>query len=56
MTRTWSQVSGPAVTISNANQATTTFTPTFNDFQDMYIDFYRFASIGAIMSSPATIR
>jgi len=29
------------------------FTPTFGDFQDMYIDFYRFASIGAIMSSPA---
>jgi outer membrane protein assembly factor BamB len=29
------------------------FTPVFNDFQDMYVDFYRFVSIGAIMSSPA---
>ena len=28
------------------------FAPFFNDFQDMYLDFYRFASIGAIMSSP----
>lgn len=28
------------------------FTPTFGDFQDMYIDFYRFRSVGAIMSSP----
>ncbi len=28
------------------------FTPLFGDFQDMYIDFYRFASIGAIVSSP----
>jgi outer membrane protein assembly factor BamB len=28
------------------------FTPVFGDFQDMYIDFYRFVSIGAIMSSP----
>jgi eukaryotic-like serine/threonine-protein kinase len=32
------------------NQAA--FTPLFNDFEDMYIDFYRFVSIGAIMSSP----
>jgi eukaryotic-like serine/threonine-protein kinase len=32
------------------NQAA--FSPLFNDFEDMYIDFYRFASIGAIMSSP----
>lgn len=29
------------------------FAPVFGDFQDMYIDFYRFISIGAIMSSPA---
>jgi hypothetical protein len=29
------------------------FAPTFGDFQDMYIDFYRFVSIGAIVSSPA---
>jgi len=29
------------------------FTPLFGDFEDMYVDFYRFASIGAIMSSPA---
>ncbi len=28
------------------------FAPVFNDFQDMYLDFYRFISIGAIMSSP----
>jgi len=27
-------------------------TPVFGDFQDMYIDFYRFASVGAIMGSP----
>jgi outer membrane protein assembly factor BamB len=36
------------------NQAA--FTPVFGDFEDMYIDFYRFASIGAIMSSPAVDR
>ena len=24
----------------------------FGDFQDMYVDFYRFVSIGAIMGSP----
>lgn len=29
------------------------FAPVFRDFQDMYIDFYRYRSIGAIMSSPA---
>lgn len=29
------------------------FAPTFGDFEDMYIDFYKFISIGAIMSSPA---
>jgi outer membrane protein assembly factor BamB len=29
------------------------FAPTFGDFEDMYIDFYRFISIGAILSSPA---
>ncbi len=28
------------------------FTPVFGDFEDMYIDFYRFISVGAIMSSP----
>ena len=32
------------------------FSPFFGDFQDMYIDFYRFASIGAIMSSPVVDR
>jgi outer membrane protein assembly factor BamB len=29
-----------------------TFNPLFGDFEDMYIDFYRFISIGAIVSSP----
>ena len=29
------------------------FKPVFGDFQDMYIDFYRFVSVGAIMGSPA---
>lgn len=28
------------------------FAPVFNDFQDMYLDFYRFMSIGSILSSP----
>jgi eukaryotic-like serine/threonine-protein kinase len=28
------------------------FAPTFGDFEDMYIDAYRFISIGAIVSSP----
>ena len=28
------------------------FAPVFNDFEDMYIDIYRFISIGAIVSSP----
>ena len=28
------------------------FTPVFGDFEDMYLDFQRFISIGAIMSSP----
>lgn len=32
------------------NQAS--FAPVFGDFQDMYVDFYRFVSLGAIMSSP----
>ena len=32
------------------------FAPFFGDFQDMYIDFYRFATIGAIMSSPVVDR
>ena len=30
MSRNWSQISGPAVTISNSNQATAFFTPAFN--------------------------
>jgi eukaryotic-like serine/threonine-protein kinase len=29
------------------------FAPVFGDFEDMYIDMYRFMSIGAILSSPA---
>jgi len=29
------------------------FAPVFGDFEDMYIDFYRFVSVGAIMGSPA---
>ena len=29
------------------------FTSVFGDFQDMYIDFFRFTTIGAIVSSPA---
>ena len=28
------------------------FAPLFGDFEDMYVDFYRFISIGAIVSSP----
>jgi outer membrane protein assembly factor BamB len=28
------------------------FVPIFGDFQDMYVDLYRFISVGAIMSSP----
>ena len=32
------------------------FAPLFGDFADMYLDFYRFASIGAIMSSPVVDR
>lgn len=32
------------------------FTPVFGDFQDMYIDFYRYVSVGAIMGSPAVDR
>ncbi|HUI75862.1 MAG TPA: PQQ-binding-like beta-propeller repeat protein [Candidatus Acidoferrum sp.] len=28
------------------------FAPVFGDFEDMYVDFYKFISIGAIMSSP----
>jgi outer membrane protein assembly factor BamB len=32
------------------------FAPLFNDFEDMYVDFYRFASVGAIMSSPVVDR
>ncbi len=29
------------------------FAPLFGDFQDMYLDFYRYVSIGGVMSSPA---
>jgi outer membrane protein assembly factor BamB len=32
------------------------FAPTFGDFEDMYLDFYRFISIGAIVSSPVVDR
>jgi len=32
------------------------FAPVFGDFEDMYLDFYRYISIGAIMSSPAVDR
>jgi len=32
------------------------FAPLFNDFEDMYLDFYKFISIGAVMSSPAVDR
>ncbi|HEU4726179.1 MAG TPA: PQQ-binding-like beta-propeller repeat protein [Candidatus Eisenbacteria bacterium] len=31
------------------------FAPLFGDFQDMYLDFYRYVSIGAIVSSPAVV-
>jgi outer membrane protein assembly factor BamB len=36
------------------NQAA--FAPVFGDFEDMYLDFHRFVSIGAIMSSPVVDR
>ena len=36
------------------NQAA--FAPIFGDFQDMYLDFYRFRSIGGIVSSPVVDR
>jgi hypothetical protein len=39
MTRTWSQISGPTVTISNANQPTATFTPSFNVNQNTDLVF-----------------
>jgi outer membrane protein assembly factor BamB len=32
------------------------YAPVFNDFQDMYIALYPFASVGAIMSSPVVDR
>jgi outer membrane protein assembly factor BamB len=32
------------------------FKPLFGDFQDMYLDFNRFISIGAVVSSPAVDR
>jgi len=32
------------------------FAPVFGDFGDMYVDFYRFVSIGSIMSSPVIDR
>jgi len=28
------------------------FAPVFGDFEDMYVDFYKFVTLGAIMSSP----
>jgi outer membrane protein assembly factor BamB len=31
------------------------FQPVFGDFQDMYVDFYRFVSAGAVMGSPAVV-
>lgn len=34
----------------NLNQEA--FAPVFGDFQDMYLDFYRYVSVGAIVSSP----
>jgi len=35
---------------------TVLYAPLFNDFQDMYIAFYRLASVGAILSSPVVDR
>jgi hypothetical protein len=32
------------------------FVPVFGDFQDMYLDLYRFISVGAILSSPVVDR
>ena len=32
------------------------FAPLFGDFQDMYVDFTRYLSIGGILSSPAVDR
>ena len=32
------------------------FAPVFGDFQDMYVDFYRYVSIGAIVASPVVDR
>jgi eukaryotic-like serine/threonine-protein kinase len=32
------------------------FAPVFGDFQDMYVDFYRFVSVGGIMGSPVVDR
>jgi outer membrane protein assembly factor BamB len=34
----------------------TLYAPVFNDFEDMYIDFHKFITIGAIMSSPVVDR
>jgi eukaryotic-like serine/threonine-protein kinase len=31
------------------------FKPVFGDFEDMYVDFYRYTTIGAIMSSPVVV-
>jgi len=28
------------------------FAPVFGDFEDMYLDLYKFISVGAIISSP----
>jgi len=32
------------------------FAPVFGDFQDMYVDFYRYVSVGAIVASPVVDR
>ena len=32
------------------------FTPVFGDFQDMYVDFARFVSLGAFFGSPTVDR
>jgi hypothetical protein len=37
--RLWSQISGPAVTIANADQATATFTPAFNVAENTDLEF-----------------
>ena len=32
------------------------FKPIFGDFQDMYVDFARFVSLGAFFGSPTVVR